>query len=202
MPVIQVFAKPPLEGQVKTRLIPDIGAVKAARVFKYCLQYTLDLVRASAFDHQIWLSAASRHPVFQSESCHLQQGDDLGARMLFAINHQLSMHPSTDGRVVLIGSDCLDLSQRHLDQAFAALATNDIVLLPTIDGGFALIGCRIAAPRLFARVEWSTSRVLKQTLDNARSLNYRVALLDTVRDIDTLPDLVHYPELLSIIQQN
>ncbi len=200
MPVIQIFAKPPVEGKVKTRLIPYIGACNATRVFRHCLTYTLDLLRASHCNYQIWLSEETQDVVFQQETYRLQQGNDLGDRMLFALETALSAQPSD--KVVLIGSDCLDLHQTHFDQALAALDSNDIVLLPTFDGGFALIGCRVIDPLLFNQVEWSSSRVLQQTIDNAKLLNYQVHLLEMVRDIDTLSDLGHYPELLSMIHQN
>jgi rSAM/selenodomain-associated transferase 2/rSAM/selenodomain-associated transferase 1 len=200
MPVIQIFAKPPVEGKVKTRLIPDIGAGKATHVFRHCLTHTLDLLRASHYNYQIWLSEETQDSVFQQEAYHLQQGNDLGDKMLFALRSELSAQPSN--KVVLIGSDCLDLNQSHFDHAITALDTNDIVLLPTFDGGFALIGCRVINPLLFQQVQWSTSLVLQQTIDNAKSLNYQVHLLEMVRDIDTLSDLSHYPDLLSIIDHN
>lgn len=200
MPVIQIFAKPPVEGRVKTRLIPDIGAVKAVEVFRYCLNYTLNMVSSCNIDHHIWLSEVSKEAIFQRPPCFIQQGSDLGARMLFALQSQIPLE--ADNKVVLIGSDCLDINQDHFDQAFAALATNDIVLLPTFDGGFALIGCRIIDPLLFDDVEWSSGGVLQQTIINAKRLNYQVHLLEMVRDIDTLSDLGHYPDLLSIIEQN
>jgi rSAM/selenodomain-associated transferase 2/rSAM/selenodomain-associated transferase 1 len=197
MPVIQVFAKPPVEGKVKTRLIPDIGADKATRVFRHCLTYTLGLLRSSHCNYQIWLSEETHDDIFQQEAYRIQQGIGLGDRMLFALNSEVSAKPCH--KVILIGSDCLDLNQAHFDQTFSALDNNDIVLLPTFDGGFALIGCRVIDPLLFNRVEWSSSRVLQQTIDNAKLLNYQVHLLKMVRDIDTLSDLSHYPELLSII---
>lgn len=197
MPVIQIFAKPPVEGKVKTRLIPDIGANSATRVFRHCLIYTLDLLRASQCNYQIWLSEETKDDIFQQEPYHLQQGLNLGDRMLFALESELS--DQSNKKVILIGSDCLDLNQQYFDQALRALDTNDIVLLPTFDGGFALIGCRIIDPLLFDQVEWSSSRVLQQTIDNAKLLNYQIQLLEMVRDIDTLSDLGHYPQLLSII---
>jgi rSAM/selenodomain-associated transferase 2/rSAM/selenodomain-associated transferase 1 len=196
-PVIQVFAKPPVEGKVKTRLIPDIGADKATRIFRHCLAYTLDLLRSSHCNYQLWLSEETQDDVFQREPYRIQQGIGLGDRMLFALDSEVSAQPSH--KVILIGSDCLDLNQTHFDQTLAALDNNDIVLLPTFDGGFALIGCRVIDPLLFNRVEWSSSHVLQQTIDNAKLLNYQVHLLEMVRDIDTLSDLGHYPELLSII---
>lgn len=200
MPVIQIFAKPPVEGKVKTRLIPDIGALKATHVFRHCLSYTLDLLRASHCNYQIWLSEETQDSIFQQETYCLQQGSGLGDRMLFALESELSVQP--DNKVILIGSDCLDLNQQHLDQALTALETNDIVLLPTLDGGFALIGCRVIDPLLFNNIEWSSSRVLQQTIDNANLLSYQIYLLEVVRDVDTLSDLGHYPELLSIIDKD
>jgi len=199
-PVIQVFAKPPIEGKVKTRLIPDIGAVKATHVFRHCLTYTLDLLRLSGCNYQIWLSEETQDSVFQHQAYHLQQGNSLGDKMLFALQSELLAQPNN--KVILIGSDCLDLNQSHFDQALNALDTNDIVLLPTFDGGFALIGCRVIDAEIFDHVEWSSRGVLEQTINNAKLLNYQVHLLQTVRDIDTLSDLSHYPDLLSLIDHN
>lgn len=200
MSVIQIFAKPPVAGKVKTRLIPDIGDRNATDVYLHCLNYTIGLVKDSGFDYQLWLSEASDDVIVKDTPRYLQQGSNLGERMHFAIAKQLSTHPGE--KVVLIGSDCLDLRQHHFEQVFVALDTNDIVLLPTFDGGFALIGCKIIDSLLFDKVEWSSNEVLQQTTNNAKKLNYRVHLLEMVRDIDTLSDLVHYPELLSIIDQN
>jgi rSAM/selenodomain-associated transferase 2/rSAM/selenodomain-associated transferase 1 len=198
-PVIQIFAKPPVEGNVKTRLIPDIGAANATRVFRHCLSYALNLLRASHSDYQIWLSEETQDGIFQQAPYRLQQGIGLGDRMLFALETALSDNPYN--KVILIGADCLDLKQSHFDQTIAALDTNDIVLLPTFDGGFALIGCSVIDLLLFKQVEWSSSRVLEQTIANAKLLNYQVHLLEMVRDIDTITDLRHYPDLVSIVDQ-
>lgn len=197
-----MFAKPPVEGKVKTRLIPSLGAAKATQVYRYCLQYSLDLVRQSGYEYQIWLSEDSRDPIFNNEHYRLQQGIDLGTRMLQAIKTQLQNNASADGKIVLIGSDCLDLTGKHLHQAIEALSTYDIVLLPAYDGGYALIGCRVIDAQLFDRVQWGSDNVLNQTVNNAQSLNYQISLLETVRDIDTLVDVNHYPELLSLIDDS
>ena len=202
MPLIQVFAKPPVEGKVKTRLIPSLGAQKATRIYHYCLQHTLDMVRRSGHPYQIWLSENSQDPVFRSEPYQLQQGDDLGVRMLQAIDSQLQKSSPLDKKVLLIGTDCLDLTEFHLQQAIEALSSHDLVLLPACDGGFALIGSRLIKAQLFNGVKWSSGEVFNQTVKNAQSLNYQVAILETVRDIDTLDDITHYPELLSLIDDS
>ena len=200
MPLIQIFAKPPVAGKVKTRLIPDIGAEKATEVYRYCLSRSLDLISAAPHDHEIWLGEASNDPIFDQQQWHLQQGEDLGARMFFALHQGLKNTP--DNAVILVGSDCLDLNQQHLSQTTVALQSHDLVLLPCFDGGFALIGCRKIDPTLFNGVEWSTANVLEQTLKNASTLDYRVHLLETVRDIDTLADLNHYPALRALINHD
>jgi rSAM/selenodomain-associated transferase 1 len=197
--LIQIFAKPPIAGKVKTRLIPDLGESVATEIYRYCLDYTLNLVRQSELDYQIWLSEDSNDPIFQGEAYSLQQGSDLGSRMLQAISSQLQQATSDIAKVILIGSDCLDITSHHLHQAAEALDGHDIALLPALDGGYALIACRKIEAPLFADVEWGTGNVFEQTLKNAKFLNYRVSILETVRDIDTLQDVNHYAELKPLL---
>lgn len=196
MIALGIFAKPPTPGSVKTRLIPDIGASKAADVYRYCLEYTLEVTRQSGLDYRLYISDVSDEALLQDEEYSLQRGHDLGNRMFNAMQDLLVT--GSDGAMI-IGSDCLDMTARHLHQAAQALADHELVLLPTLDGGYALIGCTRINPALFRNVHWSSDQVLKQTVANARSLDYRVRLLDPVRDIDTLQDLEQYPELLALI---
>lgn len=196
MIAVGIFAKPPLPGVVKTRLIPDIGADKAARVYRYCLEYTLAVVRQSGLDYQLFVSEDCDDPLFQDEEYNLQKGDDLGARMFHAFQDLLQR--GADGALI-IGTDCLDLTSMHLQEAATSLADHELVLLPAFDGGYALIGCSEIDPALFDKLRWSTDQVYRQTLTNARYLNYRVKSLETVRDIDRLQDLENYPELLTLV---
>ena len=202
VPVIQLFAKPPVAGRVKTRLIPDLGQSLATDIYRYCLDYALRLVRETTIDYQIWLSEDSHDSLFAGESYYLQQGADLGSRMLSAIQSHLQRETTEASAVILIGSDCLDLTHDHLQQAIDSLYSHDLVLLPTFDGGYALIGCRRIDAKLFADIDWGQNKVLQQTLENARSLNYQVSVLETVRDIDTLQDVNHYAELRSLISSS
>jgi rSAM/selenodomain-associated transferase 1 len=201
-PVVQLFAKPPIPGKVKTRLIPELGDSIATAIYRYCLDYTLKLVYQSGIDYQLWLSEKPQDSFFEDKPYHLQQGEDIGSRMLSAIDSQFQEDTSDSSVVILIGSDCLDLTAAHLRQAIEALHNHDLVLLPTFDGGYALIGCRKIDARLFDYVEWGQNQVLNQTLKNAKFLEYRVCLLETVRDIDRLQDVNHYYELRSLISGN
>jgi rSAM/selenodomain-associated transferase 1 len=201
-PLVQLFAKPPVMGKVKTRLIPELGESIATDIYRHCLKYALNLVCQSGIDHQLWLSEDTQDPIFMAKPYSLQQGSNLGTRMLSAIKSRLEQDTAETSVVILIGSDCLDLTPAHLQQAIDALHDHDLVLLPTFDGGYALIGCRRVDAELFAHVEWGQDQVLNQTLVNAQSLHYRVCLLETVRDIDTLQDVNHYDELKSLISSN
>lgn len=196
MIAVGIFAKPPYPGSVKTRLIPDIGAAKAASVYRYCLEYTLQVVRESGLEYQLFLSEACDDVLFQQEEHRLQKGDDLGQRMYHAFQELLDT--ASDGALI-IGTDCLDLTPMHLQDAARSLADHELVLIPALDGGYALIGCTSIEPGLFRELRWSTDKVYRQTVANAQGLNYRVASLETLRDIDTLQDLEHYPELLALI---
>lgn len=193
---VGLFAKPPLPGLVKTRLAAEIGTDKAARVYLYCLEHALDVVRHSGLDFQLYLTRECDDPPFADEQYRLQKGEDLGARMTNALRDLID---DSVRAAILVGSDCLDLDAVHLQRAAQALSSHELVLMPAADGGFVLIGCREANPDLFKAVVWSSEAVLKQTLANARALGYRVCLLETVRDIDTLADLELYPELLALV---
>ena len=193
---VGIFAKPPYPGLVKTRLIPDIGSNKAARVYRYCLEYTLEVTRESGLEYQLYLSETCDDALFQDDEHSVQKGNNLGSRMFNAFQDLLAT--STDGALI-IGSDCLDISPRHLRQAAQELADHELVILPALDGGYALIGCTTINPELFRDVSWGSEQVLEQTITNAEHLNYRISMLETVRDIDTLQDLEQYPELLALI---
>ncbi len=196
MIAVGVFAKPPKPGSVKTRLIPDIGATAATRVYRYCLDYTLEVVRQSGLDYRVFFSETCNDSVLQQEEHSLQKGDDLGQRMYHAFEELLAQTP--DGALI-IGSDCLDLNPLHLQEAARSLADHELVLIPALDGGYTLIGCSAIDRGLFKDLAWSTDQVYRQTRANAEKLNYRVRSLESLRDIDTLQDLEHYPELLALI---
>jgi rSAM/selenodomain-associated transferase 1 len=196
MITVGIFAKPPVPGAVKTRLIPDIGADKATQVYRYCLEYTLAVVKQSGLDYQLFISEVSDDPLFQEEDYSLQKGGDLGTRMFHAFQDLLSR--GSDGALI-IGTDCLDITSMHLQEAARSLADHELVLIPALDGGYALIGCTTIDPALFDKIRWSSDQVYQQTIKNADCLNYRIRSLESIRDIDSLQDLEHYPELLALI---
>ena len=100
-----------------------------------------------------------------------------------------------DGARVLVGGDSPLISVTYIEDAFSALLTHDLVLGPTEDGGYVLIGMNKPEPRLFDNVPWSTGIVLSETMNIARSLDLRVKRLDLVWDVDTHTDYVRWLKL-------
>ena len=153
----------------------------------------------TTLDYRIFFSEHCDDRFLQQEEHSLQKGDDLGQRMYHAIE-ELLLHAA--GGAIIIGSDCLDMNPGHLQEAASSLADHELVLGPALDGGYTLIGCTSVDRGLFDDINWSTDQVYRQTLVNAEQLNYRVRSLEYLRDIDTLQDLQHYPELLALIDSN
>ena len=189
--VLQVFAKAPVAGFVKTRLIDDIGTQDACTLYLELLQQTLQLAGNHVARTQLYCAPNEQHDFFQGcvqryslELC-TQVGDDLGDRMLDALEQGLKTHQ----KVVLIGSDCPVLTHSYLNEAFEALELVDVVLGPAEDGGFVLIGCRVTHLDMFKGVSWGGSSVLKNTLGALNNIGLEHQLLTTLWDVDRLEDL-------------
>ncbi len=118
-----------------------------------------------------------------------QQGTDLGSRLEHAINEAFQ-HGAA--KVVVIGSDCPDVSAADISDARAALEKNDVVFGPAQDGGYWLIGMKKAQPALFRGIAWGTEKVLDQSQARAEEAGLEIALLRTLADIDTAADWYAY----------
>ncbi len=187
-----VFAKAPVPGEVKTRLIPALDAEHAALLHAALAERAL----ATALDTdaeaiELCCAPDDSHSFFQScaEDFEIDlstQGDgDLGARMLRAIDRGLEEFP----RVVLIGADCPAMTASHIDAAAAALAGHDIVLTPAEDGGYALIGARRSHTDMFQGIDWGTATVLVQQRDNLQACKLSWHEMETLWDVDRPDDL-------------
>jgi len=184
-----VFVKAPRDGQVKTRLAATVGSRKACAI--YCELVATLLQRIGALKEvelrfspddagaeiQQWLQAGwTAQP----------QGDgDLGARLNRAFETSFQ---SGAENVVIIGSDCPEAGSSDIRAAWKELKAHDVVLGPSIDGGYWLIGLRATNARLFEEMAWSSDQVLGQTLQRARALGLRIQLLRILADIDTEED--------------
>lgn len=187
-----VFAKAPVAGAAKTRLIPLLGAEGAAALHARLIRHALATARAAAPDElALWCAPDAAHPLLQSAAracgakCHVQSGPDLGARMAHAFSTMLQ----TARGALCIGADCPALTARHLAAAAAALrAGNDAVFVPAEDGGYALIGLRQPAPGLFLDMAWGGPTVMASTRERLRGEGLRWHELDTLWDVDRPED--------------
>ncbi len=195
-----VFTRTPVPGQVKTRLIPAIGAERAANLHRAMLWRTVaTAVQAGIGPVGLWCSPASEHPYIaeiQREfgvDVHLQKGADLGERMHLALRSQAG--PAIGA--VLVGIDCPFLEARDLQLAAQALGEGcDAVIGPAEDGGYYLIGVRESDLDVFSGIRWGSGQVLAATLQKFRDLGWRWRELTTRRDVDRPADLAALAVLL------
>lgn len=189
---ILVFARAPVAGAAKTRLIPLLGAAGAAALQGRLIERTLATARAAAADRLVlWCTPDTAHPFLQSAAQHhaaglqVQHGADLGARMAYAFATTLQ-HAKY---AICIGADCPALTARHLRQAAAALREGDeAVFVPAEDGGYALIGLSRAVPALFAGMPWGANTVMAETRARLRENGLRWSELETLWDVDRPED--------------
>lgn len=182
-----VFARAPVPGACKTRLIPKLGAAGAAALHRRLVLRTLREARASGADVELWCAPDAAHAFFARCRRELgvrlrrQPAGDLGRRMALALSGRAA---------VLVGSDCPGLTAADLRAALAALATHDAVLQPSTDGGYVLVGARRLPRRALAGVAWSSGRELAQTRRRCARLGLRWRELAAREDLDTPADYV------------
>lgn len=188
---IVIFAKAPVPGRVKTRLIPALGADGAARLAAQMLHHTArESLGAELGVVELCADPDPQHPDWTGhipEGVQLSvQGDgDLGERLTTAARRAIE----AGERVLLIGTDCPGLDRRRLAAAAAALERYDAVIHPTEDGGYALLGLGRFDARLFDGIAWSTSSVAADTIARIEALGWPLQVADTLRDIDEPADL-------------
>jgi rSAM/selenodomain-associated transferase 1 len=201
---LAIFCKTPERGFVKTRLAASVGDQKALEIYLGLLKITDGETRSFSSSRNLFVTSALEDSIEKMRSTLqqqdlftdpktkfvIQQGEDLGQKMSAAFENLFKNHRS----VVLIGCDLPDLTSALISNAFDALQSNDLVIGPSCDGGYYLIGLNKETPDLFKEISWSTEKVLNQTLKKAERLSLKVQLLDQLRDIDTLEDL-HFSKL-------
>ncbi len=192
-PVVMLFARTPLLGAVKQRLAADIGEDRALYAHQALVEHALaqlDPLQTMGCLRELWVTGYLELPTIRAWArswqarMREQVGVDLGASM----RHALHTHVRMGRRAVLVGSDVPVVDAAFAWQALEALRQTDVVLAPSEDGGYGLVGASRLLPGLFDGIDWGTGRVLEQTLARADSRGYSVTLLDTVWDVDTLAD--------------
>ena len=194
---IQIFAKAPIPGKIKTRLQPALSGDDCARLSRDMIRHSIkvatDLADTSI---ELWCFPNEEIPFFQQLAdefpleLHTQCGVNLGDRMHHALNQALETHHA----VQLIGSDCPFYSQEYLRYGFELLETpSQVVIGPATDGGYLLIGANRPLPEsVFNNIAWGTNTVFRETLDRFQDIAITPRLLPSLNDIDRPEDLKHF----------
>ncbi len=184
-----IFQKNPEHGKVKTRLAASVGNEKALSVYLKLIRHTKKVLDPLRADKQIWYSdKIDTNDIWDSVeySKNVQNGSDLGKRMHNAFKNAFLKNDQQ--KVVVIGTDCAELTTEILDEAFEELDRNEVVIGPAVDGGYYLLGMKKFVSELFIDIPWSTSEVLGTTIARIQELGHTYLLLKELNDVDTIED--------------
>jgi len=191
-----IFAKPPRPGEAKTRLAPVLGAAGAARLARAFLLDAVDRVRALPWALPYLATTGSLDRDLRERLGDLPvwpQGDgDLGARQLRILRRGLEHAPAA----LVVGTDLPGLPAAHFERARALLDTHDAVLGPAEDGGFYLLGLRLAPKGLLDDLPWSRADTCEQTRGRLLAHGMRVGTAPVWFDVDVPEDLERLHESL------
>ena len=185
--LLLIFTRNPELGKGKRRLAAKVGDQVALDIYNFLLDHTVKITsklyaeKMVYYSDEIWEQDIWDNTVYDKK---LQQGEDLGIRMLNAFQDGFSRGYE---KIIIIGSDMYDLDQADLEDAFRALSQNDFVVGPAEDGGYYLLGMKKLKPELFTNKDWGTSTVLTDTLTDLK--DEKKVLLETRNDVDYYEDI-------------
>ncbi|MDO7656722.1 MAG: TIGR04282 family arsenosugar biosynthesis glycosyltransferase [OM182 bacterium] len=202
---ILIFAKQPIPGEVKTRLIPAIGVTSATDLHCAMTRRVAAMLSASALaPFRFAVSGDMSDPLFaESDGClppTTQIGEDLGERMLNAATRafEVKQKPSeaTVEYVVIVGADCPALAPIHVQETLESLASGiEVVFVPADDGGYVLVGMSRVFAEMFQDIAWGTSEVLQVSLNKLSKRGVSTRCLSPLWDVDTEEDLLKLARL-------
>lgn len=185
--LLLIFTRNPELGKCKTRLAAKVGDKAALDIYQFLLNHSVAITsglyakKTVYYSEEIWKDDIWNNTIFDKK---LQRGQDLGERMANAF---VEGFQNEFEKIIVIGSDMYDLSQKDLEVAFSALDTNDNVVGPAEDGGYYLLGMKQFIPEVFQDKAWGTATVLQDTLANLPS--EKTALLPSKNDVDYYEDI-------------
>lgn len=184
--ILIIFSKDPIVGQVKTRIGEKVGYSLARDIYLEMLRYTSEVIKQLNFQKVLFTPSGRKNFAWGQVRTYKQEGNDLGERMSKAFedifNHEVE-------KICLVGSDNFEISPEIIEEAYQKLDHYDVVIGPSRDGGYYLIGLKQPFIPLFKGIEWSTDRVLKTTLKILKQAGKSVFLLSELRDCDEIGDI-------------
>lgn len=194
--LLMIFVKNPEPGKVKTRLAQSIGNEKALIVYKSLLNMTAKVSSTVRSDKAVfYFEFVDDDDLWNNYfyQKYIQEGDDLGNKMMNAFS--LAFEKGYN-QVVIIGSDCPELTTAIIEQAFQLLDEKDVAIGPASDGGYYLLGMCKLYKELFLNKQWSSENVLLDTLLDLKEKNISYELLETLSDVDYEEDLASLKNLI------
>jgi len=186
MEALIVFVKNPEKGKVKTRLAADVGEEKALKIYNDLLEFSKSLIYSGLKFYVFHSPVLLQELFWVGAENKLQAEGDLGVKMSTAIKEVLN---GGNDKVCVIGSDCFEITQEHIKEAFRVLDKNDLVFGPAKDGGYYLVGMNKLQSAIFEEMPWSQSNLMQTTLKKAKNLNLNYELLEELSDVDYVTDL-------------
>jgi len=189
--VLMIFLKYPEAGKVKTRLASSIGEKLAAFYYKGFVETVIKNTRSFNYTRQIIFTPRQKGKEISewlgtNEKYFAQEGLCLGARQANAFKEAFKAGAR---KVVVIGTDNPLIDNDMINQAMQFLENNDLVIGPSVDGGYYLLGMKEFNEKIFEKIDWSTDKVFEQVLRNASDIGMSVGVLKESFDVDTLDDL-------------
>ncbi len=186
---VLIFAKNLIYGEVKTRLAAIAGNDVAFKIYKELLQHTQEITENIIADKIVFYSNnIEENDIWNNElfKKQLQSGIDLGERMQNAFDYAFK---NGYEQVLIIGTDCFELTSSIIEEAFLKLKIHDVVIGPAQDGGYYLLGMKKLYPLLFKNIAWSTHTVFEETIAACNQLSLNYYLLPQLNDVDEEKDL-------------
>jgi len=188
---LNIFIKYPATGKVKTRLAKEIGDELALKFYKNSVEYLVKTLDSASFTTNLFIDPFIKKNDFQAwlgtHNFFPQKGKDLGERMA---NCMKTSFEAGAEKTVIIGSDIPEITIKTALDSFKDLSQSKIVIAPSGDGGYSLIGLTsLAAITIFKDINWSTNSVFDETLLRIRELDIKSHILPTLEDIDLYEDL-------------
>lgn len=196
---LNIFAKAPVLGTVKTRMSPPLSPAQCLRLHEALLSHTLSRMRpiiASGVEASLCLTGTLKQALEQAARMEargfevdVQRGAHLGERLGHALATRFNQGFS---KAIFVGSDCPELGAKTVRDAIGALNRQEVVIGPAQDGGYYLIGFAACLPEILQGIPWGTAAVCETTLDRLRRRGVGWTLLERQADLDTFADLEQF----------
>lgn len=192
---IIIFQKNLIPGKVKSRIGALVGDQKALEIYQVLVDYTHQQVEGLECKKLLYYSEYTENTYENNKDYQffIQSSGDLGQKMGDAFKDQFE-----DGfdQLLIIGTDCAEITQEILEEAFDKLKTSEVVIGPAKDGGYYLLGMNRFISGLFYDIPWSSAEVFNQTSDYLSTHQIPFDLLPTLSDVDYLEDWMEVKERL------